>query len=104
VARLMRSNSKYVTIMAPTIFSGIVQIDPALGDIIKKIRYEKLESLQWNESGIYISKTSLSLADQRELKTYFDKYVNLEDVRRAYQKYYPPDVIKIGIRFSDSTR
>ncbi len=104
VARLMRSNSKYVTIMAPTIFSGIVQIDPAFGDIIKKIRYEKLESLQWNESGIYISKTSLSLADQRELKTYFDQYANLEEVRRAYQKYYPPDVIKIGIRFNDSTR
>lgn len=98
VAKLMRSNPKYVTIMAPTIFAGIIHTDVALENMIGKIRYEKLDSLPWNDSGVYISKTSMSLADQRYLKVQFEKHVNLDDIKRAYQKYYPPEVIKIGIR------
>lgn len=98
VAKLIRSNPKYVTIMAPTIFSGIVQSEPVLGNLNGKIRFEKLDELQWTDSGVYISKMSLSAIDQAYLKTQFDKHANMDSIWRSYLNYYPPEVIKIGIR------
>jgi polar amino acid transport system substrate-binding protein len=102
VAKLIRSNPKYVTIMAPTIFSGIIQSEPVLENLNGKIRFEKLDELQWTDSGVYISKLSMSASDQVYLKAQFEKYANMDNMWKSYLNYYPPEVIKIGIRPRDN--
>jgi len=102
VAKLIRANPKYITIMAPTIFSGIVQSEPVLESLNGKIRFDKLDELQWTDSGVYISKVSLSPSDQIYLKAQFEKYANTDSIWKAYLNYYPPEVIKMGIRPRDT--
>jgi polar amino acid transport system substrate-binding protein len=98
VAKLIRSNPKYVTIMAPTIFSGIIQSEPFLEDLVGKVRFEKLEELKWIDSGVYISKITLSTSDRVFLNAQFEKYAKADNIWKSYLNYYPPEVIKIGIR------
>jgi polar amino acid transport system substrate-binding protein len=98
VAKLIRSNPKYVTIMAPTIFSGIIQSEPLLEDLVGKVRFEKLEELKWIDSGVYISKITLSTSDRVFLNAQFEKYAKADNIWKSYLNYYPPEVIKIGIR------
>lgn len=98
IARMMRNNTNYVTIMAPTIFAGAIQTERKLHDLGGKIRYEKLEELPWTESGIYISNRSLNESDKNLLKATMDKLASSESVWKAYQQYYSIDVIKLGLR------
>ncbi|MFZ6801125.1 hypothetical protein [Undibacterium sp. Di24W] len=98
VAKLIKSNPKYVTIMAPTIFSGIIQSEPLLEDLVGKVRFEKLEELNWTDSGVYFSKITLSTSDRAYLNAQFEKYAKTDNIWKSYLNYYPPEVIKIGIR------
>ncbi|WMW81362.1 hypothetical protein RF679_03535 [Undibacterium cyanobacteriorum] len=102
VARMMRSNPNYVTIMAPTIFSGMVQTESKLADIVGKIRYEKLDDFPWSESGIYLSSKALNEADRNLLKTTMEKIATSDAIWKAYQQYYSPEVVKLGLRPRDS--
>ena len=96
--RLMQNNPNYVTIMAPTLFAGVVQTEEILRSLRGKLRFEKLDDLPWNESGIYVSKTSLSPDDQLYLKTQFEKYASTDVVWKAYLSYYTPEVVRLGLR------
>jgi polar amino acid transport system substrate-binding protein len=102
VAKLIRSNPKYSTIMAPTIFSGIIQSDPLLEDLVGKVRFEKLDELKWTDSGVYISKITLTTSDRVYLNAQFEKYAKADNIWKSYLNYYPPEVIKIGIRPRES--
>ncbi|WP_395009654.1 hypothetical protein [Undibacterium sp.] len=96
--RMMQNNSNYVTIMAPTLFSGVVQTEEILKNLRGKLRFDKLDDLPWNESGIYISKTSLNPSDQQYLKTQFEKYASTDAIWKSYLSYYSPEVIRLGLR------
>lgn len=98
VARGMKANPSYATIMAPTIFAGIVLTESLATGLLEKVRFDPLDELAWTESGIYISKTSLSVADQSILKLAMEKIAHTDVVWRAYQHYYPPEVLKISLR------
>lgn len=98
VARTMKANPLYATIMAPTIFAGVVMTEPLAQALQGKIRFQPLEELPWTESGIYISKTALSQSDQESLKSSMARMANTDIVWRAYQHYYPPEVLKISLR------
>ncbi len=101
VARVMRSNPNYVTIMAPTIFAGMLQTEAKLSELVGKIRYEKLDDFPWAESGIYISTKSLNEADRALLKLTMDKLASSDTVWKAYQYYYSAEVVKLGLRPRD---
>lgn len=102
VARVMKSNPQYVTIMAPTIFAGMLQTDSRLTELIGKVRYEKLEELPWTESGIYISNKSLGGVDRQTLRQHMEKLANSDAIWKAYQQYYTADVVRIGLRPRES--
>lgn len=102
VIRMLKANSNYTTIMAPTIFAGTLQTEAKLNDLAGKIRYERLDELPWTESGIYISTRSLNESDRLLLKATMDKLAQSEAVWKAYQQYYPSAVIKLGLRPRDS--
>lgn len=98
VARTMRSQKNYVTIMAPTIFSGMLQTEAKLQDLSSKVRYEILDEISWAESGIYISSKALSDEDRQLLKLHMEKLAAGDLVWKAYQHYYAPEVVRIGVR------
>lgn len=98
VARTMKANPHYVTIMAPTIFAGVMLTESLAKDLLGKVRFDPLDELPWTESGIYISNTSLSHADQANLKLAVEKVASTDVVWRAYQQYYPHDILKFSFR------
>lgn len=102
VARTMLNNPRYVTIMAPTLFSGVVQTEAMLKPLIGKLRYDKLDELPWTASGIYISNSALNISDQIYLKAQLEKYAASDVVWKSYQSLYPPEVVKIGLRQRDT--
>ncbi len=102
VARSMKANHQYVTIMAPTIFAGMLQTEARLADMVGKVRYEKLEDFPWSDSGIYISNKSLSDTDRLLLKTNIEKLAVGDTIWKAYQQHYSVDVVRLGLRPRDS--
>ena len=98
VARSMQKNANYVTIMTPTLFSGFLRTEKLLKDLEGRVRYDKLDELPWTDSGIYISKSSLSLNDQIFLKEQMEKVASTDVVWKSYLNSYPADVVKLGLR------
>lgn len=98
VGRTMQGNSNYVTIMAPTLFVGVVETEALLKSLHGKLRFHKLDEMPWSESGIYISKSALSTDDLVYLKAQLEKYAMTDAVWKLYSTYYPSDVVKLGLR------
>ncbi|MBC3873237.1 type 2 periplasmic-binding domain-containing protein [Undibacterium flavidum] len=97
-ARTMLNNPRYVTIMAPTLFFGVVQTEALLKPLSGKLRYDKLDELPWTASGIYISNSSLQANDHNYLKAVLEKYAATDAVWKSYLSLYPPEVVKIALR------
>lgn len=98
VARLMKKDARYVTIMAATIFYGVLALEPFVASLQGKMRYERLDELPWVDSGIYISKLSLSEEDQTYLKEEIEKLSATDLLWKLYLNYYGADILKIGMR------
>lgn len=97
-ARVMKKDARYMTIMAATIFYGVLAHEPFVASLQGKIRYEHLDELPWVDSGIYISKLSLSEQDQTYLKDEIEKLNTTDLLWRLYLNYYGADILKIGMR------
>lgn len=102
-ARTMLINPHYVTIMAPTLLSGVVQTEAMLKSLNGKLRFDPLDELPWTASGLYISNRSLTSSDQEYLKAQLNKYAATDAVWKSYVKLYPPEVVKLGLRQRDFT-
>jgi polar amino acid transport system substrate-binding protein len=98
VARLLKLRPTSATIMAPSIFTGELQGDSRVEDMLGKLRFEPLDELAWSYSGSYLSKTALSHADREKLAKMLEQAGQSGEAWRAYQKVYSPEVVKISIR------
>lgn len=98
VARTMKKDAHYVTIMSATIFYGVLEREPIVASLQGHVRYERLEELSWGDSGIYISTRSLSIEDQLYLSEEIEKLGATDLLWKLYLNYYAVDVLKIGVR------
>jgi polar amino acid transport system substrate-binding protein len=98
VARTLKTNNTFLSIMAPSIFYGAVIADTRVADMLDKLRYEALNELPWGESGVYISKISLTEADRKKLQTVFEYSSNSDLTWKGFQRVYPSEVLKESIR------
>lgn len=98
VAKLMKHGAAQVTIMAPSILAGAIQANDELRDLSDKLRYEPINEFPWGDNGAYVSKTSLSESDQKELIQLIERFAHSGVVWKGFQKYYPADVLKVSIR------
>ncbi len=96
VARTLKVGAAEATIMAPYIFSGSVASDTRVSDMNEQIRYMPLAEIDWQDSGIYISKKSLDEADRQILLDMMEKLAKSGAVWRAYLQYYKADAVKAG--------
>jgi polar amino acid transport system substrate-binding protein len=98
VAKLLNMGVAQITIMAPSILAGAALANDELRDLAGRLRYEPIDELPWVDNGAYISKTSLSGNDQKELKALLDRAARSGVVWRGFQKYYPTNVLSESIR------
>ncbi|MFZ4529554.1 MAG: substrate-binding periplasmic protein [Undibacterium curvum] len=98
VARMMRAGVADITLMAPYIFTGAVQIDKRVDDILDKLRYEPVAEIGWADSGVYLSKKSLTPEDRATLQSLFENAAKSGMVWKGFQRYYKTEVLKEGSR------
>lgn len=90
VARALRQGLAQATIMTASIFIGTLVKEADLAPLIKHVRVEALEELGWSESGLYLSRHSLSEADRRTLRTAFAQSARSGRVWQLFNDNYPP--------------
>ena len=98
VARLLQSGAVDLTIMAPSIFVGAVQGDPKFAKLLARLRNEPIDELPWGDSGVYISKHSMSEADTNVLRDALERATKSGAVWKAFQRYYPANALMGSIR------
>jgi polar amino acid transport system substrate-binding protein len=98
VARTLKAGGADYTVMAPTILAGSIQADPRISDLGARLRYDVIPELPWGESGVYISKSSLSAKDTAALHEILTRAAKSGAVWKAFQQYYAPEVLKESIR------
>ncbi|MET3116749.1 polar amino acid transport system substrate-binding protein [Undibacterium sp. GrIS 1.8] len=98
VARMLKANKFNITIMAPSIFVGAIKDDDRAKDILDKLRYEPIEELPWGDSGVYISKSSLSEEDKASLKDLLQRAEKTGAIWKSFQSHHDADVLKESIR------
>lgn len=96
VARMLKAGAADGTIMTPYIFAGAVQNDSRINELSESIRYMPLAEIGWQDSGIYISKKSLSEADRNLLQDMMERLAKSGAVWKAYLQYYKADAVKAG--------
>ncbi|MFZ6731072.1 substrate-binding periplasmic protein [Undibacterium sp. Ji42W] len=97
-ARVLKAGVADISIMAPYIFAGAVQGDARVEDMADKLRFDALPELNWSDSGIYLSKKSLSQDDRNALQDMMERAARSGMVWKGFLRYYKPDVLKEGNR------
>lgn len=88
VARLINDGMADATIMPASSFMGGLEGDPRIEKMAGKLRIERLDELQWIQTGIYLSRKSLGAADRKLLEEALGASVRSgvwwEAITRAY--------------------
>lgn len=98
VARSLEAGLADVTIMAPAILYGAVSVSPRLQHLQGKFRIEPVDEMPWNDSGLYISRKSLSEADRAVLLGLLDKASRSGVTWRSFTKHYPQAALEGSLR------
>ncbi|MFZ6814749.1 substrate-binding periplasmic protein [Undibacterium sp. Rencai35W] len=98
IARVLKAGVADVTIMTPTILAGTIKENKKIADMLDKLRIEPITELPWGQSGIYISKSSLSAEDTATLKDLLERTAKSGAIWKAFQLYYSPAVLKESAR------
>lgn len=98
VARLLQAGIADVAIMTPTVLAGAIQGDSRVSGMIDRLHIDPVDELGWVETGIYLSKTSLSEADRRELMSALSAPSLSKVIWDAYKRRYPPAILSGSLR------
>lgn len=98
VARALRQGLAQATIMAPNIFIGTLIQDADLAPLVRQLKVEPLEELGWSESGLYVSRLSLSEADRRTLAAAFRQAGRSGRAWQLFSDSYPPGSLNGSVR------
>jgi len=98
VARLLHAGSADVTIMGPTLIASAIEHEPRVTGLLEKLRFDAVPEMPWHPSGIYISRSSLTQEDQREVREILDKIARSGAVIEAYQRRFRPELLNDSVR------
>lgn len=98
VARLLHAGSADVTIMGPTLMATAVESEPRVKGLLEKLRFDAVPELPWHPSGVYISRTSLTPEDQREVREMLEKMARSGAVMETYQRRFRPELLNDSVR------
>ncbi|MFT7774791.1 substrate-binding periplasmic protein [Roseateles sp.] len=98
VARALRQGLAHGTVMTASIFIGTLVQETELAPLVKQMRVEPLDELGWSESGVYMSRHSLSEADRRQLRQHFVQVARSGRVWQLLNDNHPPGSLGSSIR------
>lgn len=98
VARALRQGLAQGTVMAPSILIGTLVQEPEFTPLVKQVQIEPLEELGWSESGVYLSRQSLSDADRRQLWQAFLQMARSGRVWQLFNDNHPSGSLGASIR------
>ncbi|WP_162254513.1 ABC transporter substrate-binding protein [Pelomonas sp. Root1444] len=98
VARALRQGLAQASVMTANIFIGTLTKDADFAPLIKQVRVEALEELGWSESGLYLSRHSLTDTDRRALRTALTQSARSGRVWQLFNDSYPPGSLAGSIR------
>ncbi len=94
VGAMLRGGRVEFTILPPTLLYSALQEGRGDVDAGSDFRYTDLQGLPRSEVGAYVSRQSLSEADQAVLREALSKAARDGSLLRALQRYYPPEVLQ----------
>jgi polar amino acid transport system substrate-binding protein len=97
VARMMKAGRAEFTVVAPSLFLTSLREDPSLAGFENELQISALEGLPPTESGVYISRRSLSPQDQAALRALLQQLAK-GTLWKWFQHYYPPHIAAYVIR------
>lgn len=97
VGRLMQAGLVDASIMAPAIFVAAIDGDPRSQGLQAKLKFKPMPEFPWGESGVYISRQAVSIADQTTLREGLRSAVESGQVWKTFQKYYQSEVLEGSI-------
>jgi polar amino acid transport system substrate-binding protein len=100
VARMLKAGRADFTIVAPSLFLASLQEDAALKGFADEVQFTLLDGLPPAESGVYISRRSLSAQDQATLMQMLQAGARSGTFWKWFQHYYPPHLAGYALRIS----
>lgn len=97
VARMLKAGRADFTIVAPSIFLTSLYEDTAMSSFAKEVQFTQLEGLPPTDSGVYISRRSLTPADRATLQRLLQLCAK-GTLWKWYQHYYPPAATAFVVR------
>jgi len=98
VARALRQGLAQGTVMTATIIASTLVMNPELAPMEKQLRLDPLEELGWTESGLYLSRLTLSETDRRTLRQAFGQAAKAGRVWQLFNETYPAGSLAGSIR------
>jgi polar amino acid transport system substrate-binding protein len=97
VARMMKAGRVDFTVVPPSIFLSTLYEDAELADFGAAVQFALLDGLPPTESGVYISRRSLSPADRAALRQLLQLAAR-GSMWKWFQHYYPPHIAAFVVR------
>jgi len=98
VGRALRLGLAQSTVMTAHIFLGTLSQEAELAPLARQLRVEPLQELNWAESGVYLSRSSLGEADRRLLTAALRQAARTGRVWQLLNETYPPGSLNGSVR------
>lgn len=98
IARLLHVGAVDVTIMGPTILAGAINREPRVQGMLDRLRLEALPELPWQQTGVYVSRHSLTPDDRALLLELLERAAKSNVVLEGFQRYHRPEILNESVR------
>ncbi|MCE3261500.1 MAG: hypothetical protein K0R43_579 [Pseudoduganella sp.] len=98
IARLLHVGAVDLTIMGPTILAGAINREPRVQGMLERLRLEALPELPWQQTGVYVSRHSLTPDDRAVLLELLERAAKSNVVLEGFQRYHRPEILNESVR------
>jgi polar amino acid transport system substrate-binding protein len=98
VARLLYVGAVDITIMGPTILAGAINRETRVNGMLDRLRMEAIPELPWQQTGVYVSRSSLDPDDRAVLLELLERAAKSNVVMEGFQRYHRPEILAESVR------
>ena len=98
IARLLHVGAIDITIMGPTILAGAINRETRVNGMLDRLRLEAIPELPWQQTGVYVSRSSLTPDDRAILLELLERAAKSNVVMEGFQRYHRPEILSESVR------
>lgn len=98
IARLLYAGAVDLTIMGPTILAGSINRETRVHGMLDRLRLEPIPELPWQQTGVYVSRHSLTPDDRAALLELLERAAKSNAVMEGFQRYHRPEILAESVR------